>query len=255
MITEELPRGWRVLQAEVARILAECGFAVEVERTIELLRGSAEIDVYAEELNRGRRNVTLCDCKLWRKRIPKGIVHAFRTTVADSGANVGYIVGSSGFQAGADEAAMMTNIKLVTWEQFQEEFEQQWLEHHIVPNLWHRGDSFLSWSEPMPPAIGRPLTAEEAEIFWEKWRSYQPLVRALMPFMEFTLPFRREHLKLPLGELEGWKDAQLPADLMRRAATASFSLSPLPMRTRPSLSFAQPRTRTRIKVRYRCGLV
>ena len=118
MITEAIPTDWRVLQTEVARILTECGFSVEIERTLELVRGDAEIDAYAEEVNRGRRNVILCECKLWTKRIPKGVVHAFRTTVADSGANVGYIVGASGFQSGANEAARMTNVRLLTREAF-----------------------------------------------------------------------------------------------------------------------------------------
>lgn len=222
MITEEVPADWRALQREVARILKECGFTVAVERTIDLVRGDAEIDVYAEELNRGRQNVILCECKLWKKRVPKGVVHAFRTTVADCGANVGYIVGSGGFQSGADTAAKMTNVKLLTWEQFQEEFEQQWLEHHILPNFWHRVDKFLTWTEPLPPALGRPLTKDEAEIFWEKWRSYQPLVRALMPFMEFTRFRGLEDVKLPLCEFDAWRDSALPGDLMAARGYREF---------------------------------
>lgn len=222
VITEENPSDWRALETEVARILEECGFDVSVERTVELVRGTAEIDVYAEEMNRGRRSVILCECKYWKKRIPKGVVHAFRTTVVDSGANIGYIVGSSGFQAGADEAARMTNVRLLTWQQFQEEFQEQWLEHHIVPKLWRRIDRFLSWTEPMPPAIGRPLTKDEADVFWETWRSYQPLLRVLMPFMEFMQQLRREPVSLPLCESEAWSDAMLPADLMSARGYREF---------------------------------
>lgn len=206
----------------MARILEECGFDVEVERTIELARGKVEVDVYAEELIRGRLNVILCECKRWKRRVPRAVVHAFRTTVADSGANVGYIIGSSGFQAGADEAAKLTNVRLLTWEQFQEAFEQQWLDHHVVPNLWHRVDSFLSWTELPPPSVGRPLTKEEDAIFWEKWWSYQPLLSALRPFMAFTQQSGYERVKLPLRESDRWQDAPLPADLMAARGYRQF---------------------------------
>ena len=97
MITRNEPETWQQLQEEVARILRECGFAVEVERTLTTVRGAVEIDVYAEEEIRGRRNVILCECKHWRSRIPQHVIHAFRTVMADMGDNTGYIVASSGF--------------------------------------------------------------------------------------------------------------------------------------------------------------
>lgn len=45
MITPNEPETWQQLQEEVARILRECGFAVEVERTLTTVRGAVEIDV------------------------------------------------------------------------------------------------------------------------------------------------------------------------------------------------------------------
>lgn len=62
MITERAPSDWRELQRDVAQVLEECGFTVAVERSTEMARGAAEIDVYAEEVHRGRRNIILCEC-------------------------------------------------------------------------------------------------------------------------------------------------------------------------------------------------
>jgi hypothetical protein len=55
MITSTTPSSWQDLQQQSAQILAECGFAVEVEKKVKLVRGQAEIDVYAEETLKGRK--------------------------------------------------------------------------------------------------------------------------------------------------------------------------------------------------------
>lgn len=224
MITEETPSDWRELQRDVAQVLQECGFTVEVERSTEMARGSAEIDVYAEEVHRGRTNIILCECKHWNARVPQTIVHAFRTVVADTGANIGYIVGSSGFQSGAREAARMANIRLVTWEEFQEEFQDQWLEEHVVPNLWHRLDGFLGWTEPFPPSPGRPLTTSEKEAFMELWRSFQPLVGVLHPFMSYvrSMPNPPAYPRLPLSSSDFWRDRGLPRYILEARGYREF---------------------------------
>lgn len=135
------------------------------------------------------------------------IVHAFRTVVADTGANVGYMIGSSGFQSGAIEAARMANVRLVTWEEFQEEFLGQWIEEHAIPSLWHRVNGLLRWTEPLPPSPGRPLTDSEKEAFIELWSSFQPLVSVLYPFMSYvrSMPNPPDPLSFPCRRLSsGW---------------------------------------------------
>lgn len=115
MITTRQPENWRALQRDVARILGECGFEAEIEKTVTLARGQAEVDVYAVETVRGRTNTIYCECKLWNASIPQGVIHAFRSVVADGGANVGYVITSSAFQRGAFAAAELTSLRLVTW--------------------------------------------------------------------------------------------------------------------------------------------
>jgi hypothetical protein len=49
MITTRQPETWQELQEGVAGILRECGFSVEVEKKLETVRGTVEIDVFAQE--------------------------------------------------------------------------------------------------------------------------------------------------------------------------------------------------------------
>jgi restriction system protein len=72
------------------------------------VRGTAEIDVYATETVDGRSYTILVECKNWTARVPQAVIHGFRTVVADSGANLGYIVSAAGFQSGALTAAELT---------------------------------------------------------------------------------------------------------------------------------------------------
>lgn len=86
MITSKFPQSRQDLQADVARLLAECDFDVEVEKTLAAARGVVEIDVYAEEQFRGRKYTIICECKFWQNRIPQNVIHGFRTVVSDIGA-------------------------------------------------------------------------------------------------------------------------------------------------------------------------
>lgn len=216
MITTLVPEDWRDLQQEVARILQECGFEVEVEKTISTARGQVEVDVYAEESVEGRNYMILCECKLWKAPVHQGVVHAFRTVVGDAGANLGYIVTSSGFQSGAFTAADMTNLRLVTWQQFQVEFEASWLEHHLVPKLAKDLDPLLTLTEPLLPGSFWELDEEQQSKFIAMRDRYVEFVVLILPFSPYfrltrslpTLPLRariEERLdtaNLPSGVLD-----------------------------------------------------
>jgi len=174
MITATAPSDWRDLQAQVARILAECGFDVDVEKAISLPRGSVEIDVFARESNQGRTNTLVCECKHWAKRVPQSVIHAFRTVVAETGANTGYVVSRSGFQQGARAAAVSTNVEPVTWEAFQERFEETWLRTFFFPTITSSLDPLLTYAEPFTPTWFPRLSEADQSRFLTLRRRYLP---------------------------------------------------------------------------------
>ena len=128
MIFNEAPAGWQDLETRVCQILTECGCDAERNKHIDLPKGGVDIDVYAADSTREPRLLILCECKHWNSRVPQTVIHAFRTVVHESGAHVGYIVSSAGFQQGAIESAEGTNVHLVTWEQFQQAFYERWFD-------------------------------------------------------------------------------------------------------------------------------
>jgi Restriction endonuclease len=116
------PTDWKNLQYLVASIFREIGCETFTEKEINTLRGKVEVDVYAKDNQSTPESLYICECKFWSYPVPKNVVHAFRTVITDSGANHGYIISKKGFQSGAHDAALNSNITLRTWNEFQEEF-------------------------------------------------------------------------------------------------------------------------------------
>jgi restriction system protein len=135
MITPHIPKSWKDLQNKVGEILQGCGFQVEIEKSIQSVRGSVEIDVYAIEEVDGRVYSVLCECKYWKNNIPQTIIHAFRTVVNDTGCNKGYIITTSKFQKGANESSFKSNVELLTWNEFQNIFFESWYSNFFYSKL------------------------------------------------------------------------------------------------------------------------
>ncbi len=185
MITSIDPASWQDLQEETARILRECGFNVEVEKVVETARGTVELDVYAEETVDGRRYAIVCECKHWKQRVPQTVVHGFRTVVGDLGANLGLIIASNGFQAGATPAAAYTNVRLVTWQEFQMEFERTWLKRYLQQTVAKRCDPLLTYAEPLLPAWFGDLEEHEKEEFMSLKRQHDEFGWLMMTFTPY----------------------------------------------------------------------
>lgn len=216
MLTNCVPDTWQNLQEEVARVLAECGFVVQIERSVSLARGQADIDVYAEEVVNGRRYVILCECKFWKAAIPQTVIHSFRTVTADAGANVGYVISANGFQAGALTAVEQTNIRLVTWDEFLGEFEPTWISAFFVPTITDELDPLMTYVEPLLPAWWNKLTPDDQAAYMGAHERYSPLGLLAMSMSRWArILDDRELPVLPLRRTrEGGGIDRLPDDVL-----------------------------------------
>ncbi|WP_339192371.1 restriction endonuclease [Paenibacillus sp. FSL E2-0230] len=139
---------WKDLQRKVAQIFTDINCNARIEESIELIRGEANIDVLVEDTNMSPKLVYLCECKYWDAHIPKHVIHAFRTVVSDSGAHCGYIISKKGFQSGAYDSAIKSNIFLFSWDEFVETYEDRWL-NSMIKNLDAIGKPLRDYCNPM----------------------------------------------------------------------------------------------------------
>ncbi|MCI1738471.1 MAG: restriction endonuclease [Pseudomonas veronii] len=197
MISRNAPNSWQELQTEVGRILQECGFDVEVEKKTPAVRGAVELDVYAEETVRGRKYAIVCECKYWKTRIPQNVVHGFRTVVQDIGANLGYIISMEGFQSGAISASDLTNLRLVTWHEFQDIFEESWFEEFFTMQIHERLGGLMTYAEYLVPAWYVKMSEEDKSTYSslkEKYDLFAWLMQSLGPYT-------RREVKQPIPPL------------------------------------------------------
>ncbi|MEP2773117.1 MAG: restriction endonuclease [Fulvivirga sp.] len=186
MITNLTPDTWRDLQTEVGRILEQCGFSVEIEKKAATARGRVELDVYAEETIKGRKYSIACECKHWKANVPQTIIHGFRTVVSDLGCNIGYIITTSDFQSGSLAASEMTNVELMTWENFQNKFFESWYEEYFSPSIAKELDPILTYSEPILPKWFSKMTSEEKDTYYELKDKYDAFGWIVMMFTPYA---------------------------------------------------------------------
>ncbi|MFF1831506.1 restriction endonuclease [Paenarthrobacter sp. NPDC058040] len=222
MITEKHPETWRDLQNEVAKILADCGMQTDVEKTVTLVRDVADIDVVALETANGRTNTIFCECKRWKSSIPKNVVHGFRTIVQDGGANVGYIITSKGFQRGAYGAADLTNLRLVTWREFQDEFEDLWIEQHLRPEVTRRLDELMELVEPLLPRAFKQLSEPAKAKYLELREKYWELGATAMLFTTYFKMIHPEVPDLPLRDRVSSSSTGMPDALLDATGYRDF---------------------------------
>ncbi len=126
IFTNTEPNSWLDLQNKVTQYLNEAGYKAVSPLTINTVRGSVEVDVYIEAPDELVKKI-ICECKYWKTPVSKEKVHAFRTVVADSGAALGIMISKEGFQSGAVEAAKLSNVVLLTWDQFTTLISRKWM--------------------------------------------------------------------------------------------------------------------------------
>jgi len=145
--TESYPNTWRDLQDLVALFLNQAGYKATSPRTIELVRGKVEVDVYIEAPDELIKCI-ICECKYWDTSVPQEKIHAFRTVVYDAGASLGLFISKNGFQSGAIEAAKCSNIKLMTWSEFTELLADRWIVTQLI-KLKEKASLLSFYTDPL----------------------------------------------------------------------------------------------------------
>ena len=163
MIDNPNPPTWQDLQINVNRILIEIGLQSEIGKVIETPRGNVEIDVYAIDTNSVDQIKYIIECKNWKTAIPQSIVHAFTTVMHETGGNIGFIISQRGFQSGAEGYTKNTNIKTLTYEDFQKRYFNIWFQNYFAVKIGEFSDALIQYTEPINTRRSRKLSELTSE--------------------------------------------------------------------------------------------
>jgi len=147
MITEP-PKNWNDLQDKVNYIFNCIGLHSEKEKVLETPRGTTEVDVFAIDPQSIDKIKYIVECKNWNNKVPQTIVHAFTTVMYETGSNIGYIISKEGFQKGATEYVKSTNIKLFTYEEFQNHYFETWYKKYFAAEISNASNELIQFTEP-----------------------------------------------------------------------------------------------------------
>jgi len=232
MITKEKTTDWKDLQNKVGEVLKNCGFNVEIEKTLQTVRGTVEVDVYAEENINGRKYSIICECKRWNSDIPQEKIYALRSVLEDSGCNKGYFITTSRYQTGAKQTAESTNIVLLNWDEFQLEFLKSWYENYFEKKLYvstcninkcDLDEYFVGWIDTLEREIKGEILATrnvvqeiESVISSFGFKANKMINQnANLPALPLSENYYKEHL-------EEWEQPLLPKELIEEQYYIEF---------------------------------
>ncbi len=148
MIEDHEPNDWKILQNGVCRIFNEIGLEAETNKEVTTPRGKVSLDVFAIDPGSVDKIQYIVECKNWNSSIPQSVIHSFTTVIHEVGAHVGYIVSKHGFQKGALDYLNNTNIKALTYKDFQNHYMEIWIDRYFCKKVDDVSDSLIQYTEP-----------------------------------------------------------------------------------------------------------
>ena len=107
---------WKNYQEKTAEFFRSIGLEADTNVTIKGIRTKHDIDVLVKSNYVGFDITWIVECKYWNSRVSKLHVLALREIVNDTGADRGILITENGFQSGAKEASILTNVELTSLE-------------------------------------------------------------------------------------------------------------------------------------------
>lgn len=105
---------WKDYQEEAAEFFRSLGLSAETDVKLQGVRTTHDIDVVVKSKHVGFEVLWLVECKHWKSAVSKLHVLGLREIVSDLGADRGILLCEAGFQAGAVEAANLTNVQVTS---------------------------------------------------------------------------------------------------------------------------------------------
>jgi hypothetical protein len=105
---------WSEYQEETAEFFRSLGLEANTNVTVQGVRTMHDVDVLVKSRHAGFEVTWIVECKHWNSRVSKLHVLALREIVTDTGSDRGILMAEKGFQSGAAEAAVLTNVHLTS---------------------------------------------------------------------------------------------------------------------------------------------
>jgi hypothetical protein len=136
---------WNEYQEAIAQFFRQLGYQAVTNQRVKGVRATHDIDVLVTLNSSAVESLWVVECKLWNRAITKQCVLTLQQIVADVGADRGFLLSESGFQAGAVDATLSSNITLTTLAGITASVESFWFSRPRPSDIglyqaWYRDD-------------------------------------------------------------------------------------------------------------------
>lgn len=186
---------WQDYQEEAASFFRSLGLDASTNVTVKGARTTHDIDVLVSSHHVGFDITWLVECKHWKKRISKLHVLALREIVADIGADRGILLSETGFQSGAIEAAILTNIQVTSLAEVSETSKNDIYSmrlRELYDRIENCNDRY--WNIPKHQRIEHGLRPYAGEFTYSGTRSVELCRDLLSRSFRNLYPFQSESL-------------------------------------------------------------
>jgi hypothetical protein len=142
---------WQAYQQKVSDFFQSIGGITSVDTPLKGVRGNHKIDVLVTIKHFGVNLTWVVECKLWKTSVPKEKILTLQQIVQDVGADRGFLMSESGFQAGAIKCAQTSNVTLSSLSELQEMATEELLNLKLkavsvkLEELTRRYYKFIPW--------------------------------------------------------------------------------------------------------------
>lgn len=128
---------WSMYQEEAADFFRSIGLDATTNAKVKGIRSNHDVDVLVTSRHAGVDFMWIVECKQWMTRVGKLHVMGLRTIVTEVGADRGILLAENGFQSGAAEVAVLTNVHLTSLSEFRVKASDDVFRMRII-NLYDR---------------------------------------------------------------------------------------------------------------------
>ncbi|PPH08673.1 restriction endonuclease [Rathayibacter sp. AY1H3] len=123
---------WRDYQEATANVFRDLGFEADTDQTLQGVRTTHAVDVVARYKHVGLQLTWLIECKHWKHPVNKLHILALRTIVEDTGSDKGIVMAEKGFQSGAVEATVKSNVTTMSLDNLREAASEALLKRRLA---------------------------------------------------------------------------------------------------------------------------
>jgi hypothetical protein len=144
---------WQDYQKAVSAFFQSIGATTSIEAPLKGVRGTHNVDVLVRLKHFGIEVLWIVECKLWKTSVPKEKVLTLQQIVQDVGADRGFLMSESGFQAGTIKSASSSNITLSSLSELHEMAGEELMKLRLISvsvrleNLTRRYHTFIPWDK------------------------------------------------------------------------------------------------------------